>query len=94
MIDEAHGTIVPRQLWSRGQVEARLANLLPCPAARKPESTLVILAQTRSVTMSGGCQLRSREAPENEVRDGQDSGAAGSIQSTPASVAAKRGGGP
>ena len=27
---DARGAIVPRQKWSRGQVEARLANMPPC----------------------------------------------------------------
>ena len=31
---DKHGAIVLRQKWSRGQVEARLANMQPCLIAR------------------------------------------------------------
>jgi len=35
---DARGAIVLRQKWSRGQVEARLANIPPCLIAWKPAS--------------------------------------------------------
>jgi transposase len=35
---DRRGAIVLRQKWSRGQVEARLANLPPCASARSTKS--------------------------------------------------------
>jgi transposase len=38
---DQRGAIVPRQKWSRGQVETRLANLPPCLIGMKPASVRI-----------------------------------------------------
>ena len=50
---DQRGAIVLRQKWSRGQVEARFANLPPCWSAWRPASARIIsvVGLRRLVTM-------------------------------------------
>jgi transposase len=41
---DRRGAIIVRQRWSRGQVEARLANLPPCLVGMRPASARIISA--------------------------------------------------
>jgi transposase len=52
---DRRGAIVLRQKWSRGQVEARLANLPPCLIGMEAASTRIISAAScsYSATMPG-----------------------------------------
>ena len=65
---DARGAIVLRQKWSRGQVEARLANLPPCLIgdARAANSLLPLLTYPDSIVrmavMKALGQIRSRQA--------------------------------
>jgi hypothetical protein len=53
-LDE-RGAIVLRQKWSRGQVEARFANMAPCWSAWRPVSARIIsvVGSRHLVTMPG-----------------------------------------
>ena len=44
---DERGAIVLRQKWSRGQVEARFANMSPAWSAWKPASVRIISAATK-----------------------------------------------
>jgi hypothetical protein len=48
---DERGAIVLRQKWSRGQVEARFANMLPCPISR--ELSCLRLIASRSIVWIG-----------------------------------------
>ena len=67
---DARGAIVLRQKWSRGQMEARLANMPPC--------LIGVEACVGAHHLSRKLASLGAEAPDDEVRGDQDRGATGS----------------
>ena len=55
---DERGAIVLRQKWSRGQVEARFANLPPCLIGMEAASARIILVASSTATKHPACVVR------------------------------------